>query len=191
MGFKVFTEKVKWWFSSLFYAVLLLFHSSGLCCYLPPSFGRCCLASSHLVSGAAFPPSPFFGWCCFLLMGGAAFSCSSLVVLVGLLLPVSCCTKGLVQMVGEHVVKHTSNLQGATGLSAFECEYSALTHGAAHGLGLNAYMADLGFDMSLQIFSDSSAARAFASRRGLGRQRNTLHVAPGASRCITSHSTEN
>ena len=33
-------------------------------------------------------------------------------------------------------------------------------------------MADLGFDMSLQIFSDSSAARAFASRRGLGRQRH-------------------
>ena len=33
-------------------------------------------------------------------------------------------------------------------------------------------MADLGFDMSLKIFSDSSAARAFASRRGLGRQRH-------------------
>ena len=73
-------------------------------------------------------------------------------------------TTSMVQMVSEHVVKHTSNLQGATGLNVSECEYDALTHGAAHGLGLKAYMADLVFDMSLQIFSDSSAARAFASR---------------------------
>ena len=37
---------------------------------------------------------------------------------------------------------------------------------------LKAYMADLGFEMSLQILSDSSAAKAFASRRGSGRQRH-------------------
>ena len=77
----------------------------------------------------------------------------------------------MVQMVGEHAVKHTSKLQGATGLNVSECECYALAHGAAHGLGLKAYIADLGFEMSLQIFSDSSAAKAFASRRGLGRQR--------------------
>ena len=78
----------------------------------------------------------------------------------------------MVQMVGEHAVKHTSNLQGATGLNVSECEYYALTHGAAHGLGLKAYMSDLGFEMSLKVYSDSSAAIAFASRRGLGRQRH-------------------
>ena len=39
-------------------------------------------------------------------------------------------------------------------------------------MGLKACMADLGFEMSLQNFSDSSAARAFASCRGLGRQRH-------------------
>ena len=44
-------------------------------------------------------------------------------------------TTGMVQMVGEHVVKHTSNLQGATGFDVSECEYYALTHGAAHCLG--------------------------------------------------------
>ena len=32
-------------------------------------------------------------------------------------------TTGMVQMVGEHVVKHTSNLQGATVLNVSECEY--------------------------------------------------------------------
>ena len=69
-------------------------------------------------------------------------------------------------------MKHTSNLQGATGLNVSVCEYYALTNGAAHGLGLKAYMADLGFEMSLQIFSDSSAAKAFAPRPGWGRQRH-------------------
>ena len=80
-------------------------------------------------------------------------------------------TTGMVQMVGGHDVKHSSNLQGATGLNVPECEYHALTHGAAHGLGLRSYMADLGLEMSLEILSDSSA-RALASRRGLGRQRH-------------------
>ena len=78
----------------------------------------------------------------------------------------------MVQMVGGHAVKHTNNLQKGTGLNVFECEYFGLTHGAAHGLGLRSYMADLRFEMSLEILSESSAARAFASRRGLGRQRH-------------------
>ena len=57
-------------------------------------------------------------------------------------------TTGMVQVGDEHVVKHTSNLQGATGLNVSACEYYALAHGAAHGLGLKAHMADLGFDVS-------------------------------------------
>ena len=63
-------------------------------------------------------------------------------------------------------------------LNVSDCEYCALTHGAAHGLGVRAYMADLEFELSLQIFSDSSAAKAFAVRRGLGRQRHvqTRHL---------------
>ena len=81
-------------------------------------------------------------------------------------------TTGMVQMVGEHAVKHTSDLQGATGLNVSECEYYALTHGAAHGLGLQACMADLGVEMFLQISSDSSAAKDFTSRRGLRRERH-------------------
>ena len=59
-------------------------------------------------------------------------------------------TTGMVQMVGGHAVSHTSNLQEGTGLNVSECEYCALTHGAAPGLGLRSYMADFGFEMSLQ-----------------------------------------
>ena len=79
---------------------------------------------------------------------------------------------GIVQMIGGHAVKHTSNLQGGTGLNVSECEYYGFTHGAAHGLGLRSYVAYFGFEMSLEILTDSSAARAFESRRGLGLQRH-------------------
>ena len=47
-----------------------------------------------------------------------------------------------------------------------------LVHGAAHGLGLQAYMRDFGIDFFLIIEPDSSSAEAFASRRGLGQQRH-------------------
>ena len=79
-------------------------------------------------------------------------------------------TTGMVQMIGGDAVKHTSNLQGGTGLNVSECECCGLAHGAAHHLGLRSCMADLEFEMSLEVLSDSSAASAFASRRGLGRQ---------------------
>ena len=45
----------------------------------------------------------------------------------------------MVQMVGGHAVKHTSNLQGGTGLNVSESEYYGLTDRAAHGLGLRSY----------------------------------------------------
>ena len=79
----------------------------------------------------------------------------------------------MVQMVGGHVVMHTSNLQGATGLNVSECEYHALTHGAAHGLGLRSYMADLGFEMSLEILSDIAQRRKHSHPALVWDARNT------------------
>ncbi len=75
-------------------------------------------------------------------------------------------TTGMVHTIGKHVVKATSNIQTSVGLNVSECEYYALCLGAAHGLGLKAYFRDLGFDLRLKVSSDSSSARAFASRRG-------------------------
>ena len=57
-------------------------------------------------------------------------------------------------------------------MNVSESEYYALVHGAAHGLGCQAYLKDLGVDVKLVIESDSNAARAFASRKGLGKQRH-------------------
>ena len=70
------------------------------------------------------------------------------------------------------MVKSSSNLQTAIGLNVSEAEYYALVHGRCHGLGLRAFLADLGNRVGLEVMSDSSSARAFASRQGLGKQRH-------------------
>ena len=78
----------------------------------------------------------------------------------------------MVQQMGLHTVKASSNLQSAISLNASEAELYALCHGAAHGLALQAYLRDLGLDLPVKIKSDSSSARSFANRRGLGKQRH-------------------
>ena len=42
------------------------------------------------------------------------------------------------------------------------------------GLGVVAMCRDLGFDMKLEVYTDASAAKGIASRRGLGK---TRHIA--------------
>ena len=78
----------------------------------------------------------------------------------------------MAQFYGQHLLKATSNLQSVLGLNVSEAEYYALTHGAAHSLGLQAYFNDLGLNPGIILESDSSSAKAFASRRGLGKQRH-------------------
>ena len=79
---------------------------------------------------------------------------------------------GMSQRIGKHVVKSTSNMQTSVGLNVSECEFYAIVHGSAHGLGMRSCMQDLGFEMEVIVESDSNAAKSFASRRGLGRQRH-------------------
>ena len=81
-------------------------------------------------------------------------------------------TTGMVQRLGTHPIKCSSNLQSAIGLNVSESEYYALTHGAAHGLGLQSYLSDWNLFLDLVVESDSTSAKAFASRRGLGKQRH-------------------
>ena len=81
-------------------------------------------------------------------------------------------TTGLITRVGRYVVKTASNLQSTVSLSSGESEYYALVKGAATALGVQALMADWGWPTWISLESDSSAARAFASRRGLGRLRH-------------------
>jgi hypothetical protein len=81
-------------------------------------------------------------------------------------------TTGMVIRLGDHVVKSGSSIQSTIALNSGESEYYALVKGAAYGLSVQALLNDWGIEVSLNIESDSSAARSFSSRRGLGKQRH-------------------
>jgi hypothetical protein len=81
-------------------------------------------------------------------------------------------TTGMIAKLGQHVVKHSSNLQSTVSLSSGESEYYALVKGASIALGLQAILKDWRIEVGAEILSDSSAAKGTVSRRGLGKTRH-------------------
>ena len=57
-------------------------------------------------------------------------------------------------------------------LSSGEAELYAIIKGATQCLGLRSLLHDLGRGCRLRVFTDSTAGKAIASRRGLGRVRH-------------------
>ena len=90
-------------------------------------------------------------------------------------------TSGGVIMIGGHCIKAWSHTQGTIALSSAEAEYYAMVEGAARAKGLQTLAKEiglLGMDGPITLNTDSSAAKSFASRRGLGRMRHveTRHL---------------
>ena len=81
-------------------------------------------------------------------------------------------TVGQVIMLGTHCVKHCCNLLSQIGLSSAENEYYAICGTSATGMGLQALLHDWNISMELKVLTDSSSAKSFASRRGLGRMKH-------------------
>ena len=81
-------------------------------------------------------------------------------------------TSGGVIVLGGAGVKHWSRAQRSRALSVGEAEYYALVSGSAEGLGLKSLMEDLGWDVGVKVWTDSSTAQSVASRRGLGKLRH-------------------
>ena len=75
-------------------------------------------------------------------------------------------------MRGGHLIKHWSTTQSAVALSSAEAELTGICKGAAQGLGLQAYAADLGISLDLTVSSDAAAAVGICTRKGLGRVRH-------------------
>ena len=93
-------------------------------------------------------------------------------------------------MLGEHCIKTWSCTQDPLAMSSCEAEYYALSEGAleaardklattvegaTRALGAQAVAKELGVevgDLVVELATDSSAAKSFASRRGLGRNRH-------------------
>ena len=75
-------------------------------------------------------------------------------------------------MFGAHAVKHWSSTQPGVALSSGEAEYVGVVRGAGQGLGFQALLRDMGLEVPLRIWTDSSAAMGIAGRQGLGKLRH-------------------
>ena len=62
-----------------------------------------------------------------------------------------------------------SSTQAIFSLSSGEAEFYGIVKAASVGLGVQATLRDLGVDLSLEIFTDATAAKGIASRKGLGK----------------------
>ena len=75
-------------------------------------------------------------------------------------------------MFGSHCLKTWSVNQQVIALSSGEAEYYGMVKGASNALGLVGMLCDVGVNISATIFTDSSAAKGIANRRGLGKVRH-------------------
>ena len=78
-------------------------------------------------------------------------------------------------MRGEHCLKTWSTTQGPIALSSAEAEYYAMVDGVVRAFGAQAMCLEIGLvgaEGPLELGTDSSAAKSFASRRGLGKARH-------------------
>ena len=84
-------------------------------------------------------------------------------------------TSGGTWSLGGHCIKTWSATQGAYALSSAEAELYAMVEAATRAKGLVSLARELGFkDLSnvIQLGTDSSAAKSFVNRRGLGKMRH-------------------
>ena len=81
-------------------------------------------------------------------------------------------TSGGIIKLGHHVVKTWSTTQSVIALSSGEAEYYGLVKATSHSLGMQAIAKDMGIDVNIFVYTDSSAAKGIASRRGLGKMRH-------------------
>ena len=84
-------------------------------------------------------------------------------------------TSGGVWMLGEHCIKTWSASQGPYALSSAEAEFYAMIEAVTRAKGLLSLAGEMGFkglSNVIHLGTDSSAAKSFVSRRGLGKMRH-------------------
>jgi len=82
-------------------------------------------------------------------------------------------TSGGAIQLGSHTLRTWSTTQPTVAMSSAEAEYIAMVEGATRGIGLRTMLSEMGVDVSVMVVStDSSAAKSFASQRGLKKMRH-------------------
>ena len=73
---------------------------------------------------------------------------------------------------GSHTAKTWSTTQSSIALSSGEAEFNGVVRGAGIGLGYQSLLRDLGQDLPLRVWTDSTASIGICSRQGLGKLRH-------------------
>ena len=81
-------------------------------------------------------------------------------------------TSGGCLMIGKHLVKSWSSTQGPISLSSGEAEFYGVVKASGVALGYQALLRDLGVQLPLRVWTDSSATMGICSRQGLGKLRH-------------------
>jgi hypothetical protein len=82
-------------------------------------------------------------------------------------------TSGGAVMLGKHCLRTWSSTQPVLALSVAEAEYYSIVEGATRCIGLQTMLKEMGVEVGILVIStDSSSAKSFASRRGLGKMRH-------------------
>ena len=81
-------------------------------------------------------------------------------------------TSGGCIMLGAHTIKTWSSTQSSISLSSGEAEFNGVVRGSGAGLGYRSLLRDLGQELPLRVWTDSSAALGICSRQGLGKLRH-------------------
>ena len=81
-------------------------------------------------------------------------------------------TSGGCLMLGSHLIKSWSTTQSQVALSSGEAEYYGVTRAVGTALGFQSLLRDLGVDLKLRAWTDSSATIGICGRTGLGRLRH-------------------
>ena len=75
-------------------------------------------------------------------------------------------------MLGKHVIKTWSTTQPTVSLSGGEAEFYGVVKAAGLALGQQSLLNDLGYQLPVRVWTDSSAAIGICSRQGLGKLRH-------------------
>ena len=81
-------------------------------------------------------------------------------------------TSGGVMALGKHALRSWASTQGTVATSSAEAELYSLAEAASRALGMQSALEEFGCSVRVVVLTDSSAAKAFASTRGLGRMRH-------------------
>ena len=81
-------------------------------------------------------------------------------------------TSGGCLQLGTCTVKHWSSTQASVTLSSGEAEFNGVVKASGIALGYQSLLRDLGVDVPVRVWTDSSAAMGICSRQGLGKLRH-------------------